>query len=137
MGDRTNIGIVMYDAADDKPQGILWFYSHWGFDSPARIVAKCVENSMSRLYDVSYQNRIAISTLMEEIYSGSGHNDSHGSGISFNYIGDNQHSLFVIDFAGSRVFLYPEWRGNYANRPDPKYVMPLQSFLTKYGKVPA
>lgn len=129
MGDRHNVGIVM-EGGD-----ILWFYSHWGFRTgPAATVAAAVQNAAGRWDDQSYCRRILLSNLLESALGGSGFDSETGAGLSLNTIGDNEHSLFVIDVDGQTVSLYPEWDGHRMTIPAAKYTMGYEPFIRKYLK---
>jgi len=131
MGDRTNVGVMMRDYHDNEKLGILWVYSHWGFPGITASIAKSLDNAKGRWDDNAYGQRIFVQSLMEA--GGMEAESELGGGLTFNFIGDNEHKLWVADLHDQTMSLYPEYDGSL-DTPEPLVVTSFQNFLTKYGK---
>jgi len=119
MGDRANFGFRQADG------DTIFLYGHWaGYGMMARL-AQAIEVARPRWRDESYATRIAISNLIGEEW-----NQEYSWGIS-TYIGDNEHSIPVVEWCTERVILYS--RDGLENN-DIKFVMDFDSFLSKFAK---
>ena len=119
MGDRANFGFRQADG------DTIFLYGHWaGYGMMARL-AQAIEVARPRWRDESYATRIAISNLIGEEWS-----QEYSWGIS-TYIGDNEHSIPVVEWCTERVILYS--RDGLENN-DIKFVMDFDSFLSKFAK---
>ena len=123
MGDRANFGFRQNDGS------VIYLYGHWaGHEMMARL-ADAIIAADSRWHDESYATRIAISTMIGEEWD-----QEYGWGIS-NHIGDNEHSIPVVDWNNETVTLYPHDWENGIGFDNPKFVMGFQQFLDKFAKV--
>jgi hypothetical protein len=119
MGDRANFGFRQADG------DTIFLYGHWaGYGMMARL-AQAIEVARPRWRDESYATRIAISNLIGEEW-----NQEYSWGIS-TYIGDNEHSIPVVEWCTERVILYSR---DGLEDNDIKFVMDFDSFLSKFAK---
>ena len=131
MGDRTNVGVVMRDSTGREKLGILWAYSHWGLPGITATIAKALDNCKGRWDDDMYGSRTFLQSVLES--AGLTGEDETGGGISLNWIGDNEHKLWVADFYDQTMYLFPEYSGGL-DTPEPLVVTSFQNFVTKYLK---
>jgi len=82
-----------------------------------------------RWHDQSYATRIAISTMIGDEWD-----QEYGWGISTR-IGDNEHSIPIVDWEFQAVHLYPHDWTNGMDWDNPKFTMTFQQFLDKFAKV--
>jgi hypothetical protein len=123
MGDRANFGFRQTDGS------VIYLYGHWaGHEMMARL-SDAIIAANPRWHDESYATRIAISTMIGEEW-----NQEYGWGIS-THIGDNEHSIPVVDWNAETVTLYPHDWENGVGFDNPKFVMGFQQFLDKFAKV--
>ncbi|AYB70989.1 hypothetical protein SEA_YABOI_190 [Streptomyces phage Yaboi] len=131
MGDRTNVGVVMRASNGRDKEGILWVYSHWGLPGITASIAKALDNAKGRWDDDMYGQRIFVQSIMEA--GGMESSSELGGGLSFNFIADNEHKLWVADFYDQTMYLFPEYEGNL-DTPEPLAVISFQEFVTTYLK---
>lgn len=123
MGDRANFGFRQTDGS------VIYLYGHWaGHEMMARL-ADALIAAHPRWNDEMYATRIAISTMIGEEW-----NQEYGWGIA-NHIGDNEHSIPVVDWNAKTVTLYPHNWTDGVMFDSPKFVMGFQQFLDKFAKV--
>lgn len=123
MGDRANFGFRQSNG------DVIFLYGHWaGFEMMARL-ADAIIAANPRWHDESYATRIAISTMIGEEW-----NQEYSWGISTR-IGDNEHSIPIVDWEFQTVSLYPHDWTNGMNWDNPKFEMTFQQFLDKFAKV--
>jgi len=120
MGDRANFGFRQADGET------IYLYGHWaGHEMMARL-ADAIIAAQNRWHDESYATRIAISNLIADEWD-----QEYSWGIA-TYVGDNEHSIPVVEWCTQRVILYS--RDGLENN-DIKFVMTFQQFLDKFAKV--
>lgn len=123
MGDRANFGFRQTDGS------VIYLYGHWaGYEMMARL-ADALIAAEPRWNDESYATRIAISNMIGEEW-----NQEYSWGIA-NHIGDNEHSVPVVDWQNKTVTLYPHTWEDGVMFDSPKFVMDFQQFLDKFAKV--
>lgn len=123
MGDRANFGFRQTDGS------VIYLYGHWaGHEMMARL-ADALIAAHPRWNDEMYATRIAISTMIGEEW-----NQEYGWGIA-NHIGDNEHSIPVVDWNAKTVTLYPHNWTDGVMFDSPKFVMGFQQFLDRFAKV--
>jgi hypothetical protein len=123
MGDRANFGFRQSNG------DVIFLYGHWaGFEMMARL-ADAIIAANPRWHDESYATRIAISTMIGEEW-----NQEYSWGISTR-IGDNEHSIPIVDWEFQTVALYPHDWTNGMDWDKPKFTMTFQQFLDKFAKV--
>lgn len=123
MGNRANFGFRQGNG------DTIFLYSHWGGENMMARLADAIIAANPRWHDESYATRIAISTMIGEEW-----NQEYGWGIA-TYIGDNEHSVPVVEWCTQRVILYPHDWSTGVDFDDPKFVMTFQQFLDKFAKV--
>lgn len=124
MGDRANFGFKQADG------NIVFLYGHWAGYQMMNTFAHALKRVMEagRVGDESYATRIAISEIVGDSWK-----DDLGWGISVNYIGDNEHSVPVVDWATATVYLYDyDWKARLLTNE--KFAMPLNIFVEKFAK---
>jgi hypothetical protein len=126
MGDRANFG---FRADSESPVVVL--YAHWGGYQMMANLAHAIETARPRWTDEGYATRIAISQLIGEEW-----NQEYSYGIYVNEIGDNEHSVPVVNWKDQEVSLY---EASFITRPDfdndtPKFTMGFESFIKKFAK---
>ena len=123
MGDRANFGFRQTDGST------IYLYGHWaGHEMMARL-ADALIAAEPRWNDEMYATRIAISNMIGEDWS-----QEYSWGIA-NHIGDNEHSVPVVDWQDKTVTLYPHTWEDGVMFDSPKFVMGFQQFLDKFAKV--
>lgn len=123
MGDRANFGFK-------QSNGTVYLYGHWAGGGMMNTLAHAIHRIIlaNRTNDEIYGTRIAISDIVGQEWS----NDL-GWGISVNYIGDNEHSVPVVDFTNQTVSLYS--RDPYGSiATDPKFTMSFDAFIERFYK---
>ena len=124
MGDRTNTVFRMADGSD------IVLYQHDGGYQMMANLAAALDAARNRWNDESYATRIIISNLIGEDW-----NQEYSYGIS-TYIGDNEHSVPVIDFSDHTVALYDyQFMSHGCELRDQKFRMPFGEFVKKFSKV--
>jgi hypothetical protein len=122
MGDRANFGFRQSNG------DVIFLYGHWaGYGMMARL-AQAIEVARPRWHDEPYATRIAISNIIGEEW-----NQEYSWGISTR-IGDNEHSIPVVDWEFQTVALYPHDWTNGMDWDNPKFVMDLDGFINKFSK---
>jgi hypothetical protein len=96
MGDRGNIVL------DYGNKQRIFFYTHWYGSEIRTILKDAIIRGRDRTGDASYLARIIFSELIKNNLM-----DTTGFGISPN-MGDNEHSLLVVDLSSNKVWLEDE-----------------------------
>ena len=123
MGNRANFGFRQTDGS------VIYLYGHWaGYEMMARLSDALIA-AERRWNDESYATRIAISTMIGDEWS-----QEYSWGISTS-LGDNEHSVPVVDWQNKTVTLYPHTWENGVMFDSPKFVMGFQQFLDRFAKV--
>jgi hypothetical protein len=129
MGDRANFG---FRADENSPVVVL--YAHWGGYQMMSNLAHAIDTARPRWSDEGYATRICISQLIGEEW-----NQELSYGIYVDHIGDNEHSVPVVNWADKSVSLYEaDWntvRIDFYNAV-PKFTMSLESFIQRFAKMP-
>ena len=123
MGDRANFGFRQNDGS------VIYLYGHWAGENMMARLADAIIAANPRWHDESYATRIAISTMIGDEW-----NQEYGWGISTR-IGDNEHSIPLVDWEFETVSLYPHDWTNGMDWDNPKFTMSFQQFLDKFAKV--
>jgi hypothetical protein len=123
MGDRANFGFRQSNG------DVIFLYGHWAGENMMARLADAIIAAHARWRDESYATRIAISTMIGEEW-----NQEYSWGISTR-IGDNEHSIPVVDWEFETVTLYPHDWTNGMGWDNPKFTMTFQQFLDKFAKV--
>ena len=127
MGDRANFG---FRADENAPVVVL--YAHWGGYAMMSNLAHAIETARPRWTDEGYATRIAISQLIGEEW-----NQELSYGIYVNQIGDNEHSVPVVNWGDQTVSLYEaSWHTANLdfNNETPKFTMGFDAFIKKFAK---
>jgi hypothetical protein len=124
MGDRANFG---FRANADAP--IINLYAHWGGDGMMSNLAYALNTARPRWRDHGYATRICISQLVREDWG-----QGTGYGIYVDTLGDNEHSVPVVNWADQTVSLYPYGFYRYEDAGEPKFVMGFEEFINKFSK---
>jgi hypothetical protein len=126
MGDRANFG---FRADNESPVVVL--YAHWGGYEMMNNLAHAIETARPRWTDEGYATRIAISQLIGEEW-----NQEYSYGIYVNQIGDNEHSVPVVNWGDQTVSLYEASFTTLPNfdKDTPKFTMGLDAFIKKFAK---
>jgi hypothetical protein len=122
MGDRANFGFRQADG------DTIYLYGHWAGHQMMARLANAIEVARPRWTDESYATRIAISRII-----GNEWDQEYSWGIS-THIGDNEHSVPVVDWSAKTVTLYPHEWGSGMDLDNPKFTMDLDSFVNKFSK---
>jgi hypothetical protein len=127
MGDRANFG---FRADENSPVVVL--YAHWGGFEMMNNLAHAIAKARPRWTDEGYATRIAISQLIGEEW-----NQEYSYGIYVDHIGDNEHSVPVVNWADQSVSLYEaDWsttRIDFYN-DKPKFTMGFDAFIARFAK---
>jgi hypothetical protein len=127
MGDRANFG---FRANSESPVVVL--YAHWGGFEMMNNLAHAISVARPRWEDEGYATRIAISQLIGEEW-----NQELSYGIYVNEIGDNEHSVPVVNWKDKTVSLYEaSWstiRIDFDNAT-PKFTMGFDTFISRFAK---
>ena len=123
MGDRANFGFRQ------KNGDVIFLYGHWAGENMMARLADAIIAANPRWFDESYATRIAISTMIGEDWS-----QEYSWGIS-TYVGDNEHSIPIVDWDSQTVSLYPHSIYTGMDLGNPKFTMSFQQFLDKFAKV--
>lgn len=124
MGDRANFGLRQVDG------NTIFIYGHWAGEGMLARFANALSHAQEagRIDDQAYGNRIIISQLVGDAWSG-----DYGWGVTVNYIGDNEHKVPVFDFAFQTVTLYDyDWKSGLLT--DMIVTFSLNEFINKYAK---
>ena len=127
MGDRANFG---FRADSESPVVVL--YAHWGGYQMMANLANAIATARPRWSDEGYATRIAISQLIGDQW-----NQELSYGIYVNEIGDNEHSVPVVNWKGQTVSLYEaDWNTVRVDfdHATPKFTMGFDSFIRKFAK---
>lgn len=127
MGDRANFGF-----RENAEAPIVFLYGHWaGYQMLSRL-ANAVAVARPRWTDPGYATRICISQIIGEDW-----NQEYSYGIYVDQIGDNEHSIPVIDWNAQTMSLYEAtWSASPDFERAPKFSMGLEAFVSKYSKTP-
>jgi hypothetical protein len=126
MGDRANFG---FRADGESPVVVL--YAHWGGHGMMANLAYAIETARPRWTDHGYATRIAISQLIGDQWD-----QEYSFGIYVNQIGDNEHSVPVVNWKDKTVSLY---EASFTMLPDfdndtPKFTMGFEAFISRFAK---
>jgi hypothetical protein len=120
MGDRTNFGFRQLD------NSIIYLYGHnAGYQMMGQLAA-AIDFARPRWHDEMYATRMAISHLV-----GDDHDQELGWGIA-THIGDNEHSIPVVNWSDQTVSLYSHSWSEGIDFTNPKFVMDFERFLSKF-----
>jgi len=122
MGDRANFGFRQTDGS------VIYLYGHWAGYQMMDSLAQAIETARPRWNDEMYATRIAISQLIGDKW-----NQEYSWGIA-NHIGDNEHSVPVVDWNAKAVTLYPATWKDGVMFYNPKFVMGLEEFVNRFHK---
>lgn len=128
MGDRANFG---FRADENSPVVVL--YAHWGGYQMMHNLATAIDIARPRWTDEGYATRICISQLIGEDW-----NQELSYGVYVDHIGDNEHSVPVVNWADQSVSLYDaDWSTTHIDfyNDTPKFTMPFETFIKKFKKV--
>ena len=130
MGDRHNIGIMLYPNEDEQAKEILWLYAHNGFwtdvvDGYAASLAHALDEARPRWGDYQYFNRIIILTLSDSI-----------RGIGIGTATGDEHKRYVLDPKRQIVHLMDNWswNGDCRHMPSPIVSFTYDEFVSRYRK---
>ena len=127
MGDRANFG---FRADENSPVVVL--YAHWGGYQMMANLANAIAAARPRWEDDGYATRIAISQLIGEQW-----NQELSYGIYVDHIGDNEHSVPVVNWKDQTVSLYQaDWstiRIDFDNAT-PKFTMDFDTFIRRFAR---
>jgi hypothetical protein len=129
MGDRANFAFRQSNGET------IVLYGHWAGHNMLAKLADAVEKARPRWTDESYATRICISQIIGDQWD-----QEYSWGISTS-IGDNEHSIPIVDWEAQAVALYQaDWNtssGEFTevtlNRT-PKFAMGLEAFISKFSK---
>lgn len=125
MGDRANFGF-----RENAEAPIVNLYGHWaGYEMMSKL-AHAIDTARPRWTDHGYATRIAISQLI-----GNDWGQGVSWGIYVNTLGDNEHSVPVVNWDEQTVTLYPAGFWRYEDAGDAKFTMPFETFIKKFSKV--
>lgn len=122
MGDRANFGFRQTD------ESVIYLYGHWAGYGMMDRLAQAIETARPRWNDEMYATRIAISQLIGDEWD-----QEYSWGIA-NHIGDNEHSVPIVDWNAKTVTLYPHTWEDGVMFDSPKFVMGLEEFVNKFHK---
>lgn len=125
MGDRANFGF-----RENAEAPIVNLYAHWGGYEMMATLAHAISAARPRWTDSGYATRIAISQIVGDDWNG-----ELGYGIYVNTLGDNEHSVPVVNWDEQTVTLYPYGFWKYEDAGEPKFVMGFESFINRFSKV--
>jgi len=127
MGDRANFG---FRADENAPVVVL--YAHWGGYQMMNNLAHAIETARPRWTDEGYATRIAISQLIGEDW-----NQELSYGIYVDCLGDNEHSVPIVNWKDQTVSLYEaDWHTSNFDfyNATPKFTMGFEAFISKFAK---
>ena len=134
MGDRANYGFVMRNAGETD---ILWLYLHDGGYQMADRFARALENCIERWGDTAYATRMTIQYILDDSELGIA-SRTGGAGLFINSIGDNEHTLHVVDFGDrdhdATVTLYDQFSGRWEDRPVAKVTFRIMDYIQRYRR---
>ena len=123
MGDRANFGLKQSDG------NTIFLYSHWGGEGMMNTLAEALASARPRWNDEGYATRIMISQIIGNDWA-----EETGYGLYVNQIGDNEHSVPVVDFDSQTVSLYEaSWNIRFVQE-NPKFTMGFEAFINKFAK---
>jgi hypothetical protein len=131
MSDPANYGIIQYaseknEDGTSKKTGIMWIFMNWGGEGMANRLAKALDEARARWDDQPYANAQIIACIGRA---------GDLSGVTWNQLDDNDHSLYVVDFVQNKVALYDKlWTGNLEDPAKSKMGWDLPKFIEKYKK---
>lgn len=134
MGDRATFVIEQNEATPDSPASVLYLYGHWAGDGMMSNLAHALDAAKGRIEmdDEVYATRIIISYLINDDWR-----SETGWGIS-TYFCDSEHSVPVVNLTNKTVRLLPhKWDTKFDINADPKFVMSVDNFISKFAKVAA
>jgi len=123
MGDRANFGFRSNEGTE-----IIFLYGHWAGDGMMATLANALEVARRRWCDESYATRICISNIIGDEWT-----QETGWGVS-TYMGDNEHSVPVVNWGTQTVSLYDSSVSLVPNFVNPKFTMGLDVFVAKFSK---
>lgn len=97
MGDRTNI-VIAYKSTEKASSlaealaGAIVLYWHWGGYDAGPSLAKALAAAHPRWDDESYAARIIVSRIIGKHW-----NEETGFGLYSGELGDNEHSILLVD----------------------------------------
>jgi hypothetical protein len=94
MGDRANFGFRQENGS------IIYLYGHWAGEGMMNTLATAIAKARPRWTDESYATRICISQIIGDQWD-----QEYSWGISTT-IGDNEHSIPIVDWQAQAVALY-------------------------------
>lgn len=97
MGNRVNYGFVA-----GPENEIFYLYLHWGPEDIETVLAEALDKTRKRWGDQAYAIRWTILNIMDSV----GELDPTsevGSGFTVNYLSDNEHPVWVVDFPRGTV----------------------------------
>ena len=129
MGDRANFG---FRADENSPVVVL--YAHWGGYQMMSNLAHAIDTARPRWNDEGYATRICISQLIGDEW-----NQEYSFGIYVDSLGDNEHSVPIVNWADKSVSLYEaDWSTSHFDfyNGTPKFTMSLDAFVQRFAKMP-
>ena len=129
MGDRANFG---FRADENSPVVVL--YAHWGGYQMMSNLAHAIDIARPRWNDEGYATRICISQLIGDEW-----NQEYSFGIYVDSLGDNEHSVPIVNWADKSVSLYEaDWSTSHFDfyNGTPKFTMSLDAFVQRFAKMP-
>lgn len=123
MGDRANFGFRQTDGS------VIYLYGHWAGHEMMHRLADAIDIARPRWNDEMYATRIAISQLIGDEWD-----QEYSWGIA-NHIGDNEHSVPVVDWENKTVTLYPHTWEDGVMFDSPKFSMEFDAFVKRFRKM--
>ena len=124
MGNRANFGFQETALAP-----VINLYAHWGGHEMMANLASALDKARPRWNDSGYATRICISQLIGDRWD-----DELGYGIYVNTLGDNEHSVPLVNWADRIVSLYPSGFWWWKDASNPKFTMDFDAFINKFNK---
>lgn len=124
MGDRANFGFQETAGAP-----IVSLYAHWGGHEMMANLAYALDKARPRWNDSGYATRICISQIIGDRWD-----DELGYGIYVDTLGDNEHSVPLVNWADRTVSLYRSDFWWWKDASDPKFTMDFDAFINKFHK---
>ncbi len=123
MGDRANFGFRQSNG------DTIYLYGHWAGSQMMNRLATALETARPRWSDESYATRICISQIIGDEWD-----QELSWGIS-THIGDNEHSVPIVDWGQKTVSLFEHNWGKDIDETNPKFTMSLDAFVQKFVKI--
>jgi hypothetical protein len=123
MGDRANFGFRQSNG------DTIYLYGHWAGSQMMNRLATALETARPRWSDESYATRICISQIIGDEWD-----QEYSWGIS-THIGDNEHSVPIVDWGQQTVSLFEHNWGKDIDETNPKFTMSLDAFVQKFVKI--